>query len=276
MSLHNVMKRFALSLIILFLFCFNAFPSPAIRISSVVYPPITSEKVLTGLGYGMCIDIVTEAFKAVSVGVDYDLLPMSRNVWSIIRLNDDACLGTMGWFRKAEAEKLVDYVDVVNLNFMGFYRKSSFPGGVSFNYLDELKDYRFGSVRGSGSQKTLEAAKLKVDFAHDIRLVFLKLNARRTDFAVAFRVTGNYLIKKLFPNNVADYAYMEKPLLKAPISLIFLKDKVKLKKRFLDGLKIIAKNGTYHNILVRYYGDAGIPDGTIPDFILENMGAGKE
>ncbi|WP_291329585.1 ABC transporter substrate-binding protein [Desulfovibrio sp. UCD-KL4C] len=182
----------------------------------------------------------------------------------------------MEWFKKAGQDDLVDYVDIINLNFMGFYKKSSFPDGVAFNSLNELRDYRFGNVRGSGSQKTLEAAKLKVDFAHDIRLNFLKLNAGRTDFAVAFRVTGNYLVKELFPNNVFDFAYMKKPLLNAPISLIFLKDKVKIKKRFLAGLKIIAKNGTYLSILERYYGEESIPAGTIPEFLLKDMGAGKK
>lgn len=271
-----IMKELMLSFIILGFFCSNVFSSAELRISSIVYPPIVAEQALPGLGYGMCRDIVTEAFKAVSVEVSYDLLPITRSVWSIVRGKNYACIGTMEWFREIGQNDLVDYVDVVNLNFMGFYKKSSFPDGVSFDSLDELKAYRFGNIRGSGSQKTLEAAKLKVDFAHNIRLNFLKLNADRTDFAVAFRVTGNYLIKKLFPNKVSDFAYMKKPLLKAPISLIFLKDKVKIKKRFLDGLKIIAKNGTYRNILQRYYGVDGIPAGTIPDFILKNMGEGKK
>ena len=271
-----IMRKLLLSFVILGFFCSNAFSSAELRITSIIYPPIVAEQVLPGLGYGMCRDIVTEAFKAVSVEVSYNLLPMTRNVWSIVSGNDPACIGTMEWFKKTVQDGLVDYVDIVNLNFMGFYKKSSFPDGASFNSLDELKDYRFGNVRGSGSQRILEAAKLKVDFAHNIRLNFLKLNAGRTDFAVSLRVTGNYLIKELFPDNVSDFAYMKKPLLAAPISLIFLKDKVKIKKRFLAGLKIIAKNGTYRSILEKYYGDEGIPPGTIPEFILNNMEAVKE
>ncbi len=272
----TIIKELVLSFVILGVFCSNAFSSAELRISSIIYPPIVAEQVLPGLGYGMCRDIVTEAFKAVSVRLSYNFLPMSRSVWSIISGKNPACIGTMEWFKKNGEDSLVDYVDIINLNFMGFYKKSNFPDGVFFNSLDELKDYRFGNVRGSGSQKTLEAAKLKVDFSHNIRLNFLKLNAGRTDFAVAFRVTGNYLVKELFPNNVSDFAYMKKSLLAAPISLIFLKDKVKIKKRFLAGLKIIAKNGTYRSILERYYGDEGIPPGTIPEFILNNMEAVKE
>ena len=272
MQAYKTFRLITLSFIFLSTLCAQAYPSEKmINISSVEYPPIVSEQEIPGLGYGMCREIVTEAFKAVSEDVSFAILPMSRNVWSVIHNKGTICLGSMVWFKRERKEALVDSVEIINLNFVAYYKKKRFPDEIVYKELQDLRRYRFGNVRGSGSQPTLEKANLKIDLVRNIGLNFEKLNADRVDFAVSFRVTGNYLIPKLFPDNAFEFAYLDKPLLRVSLSVIFLRKQKIIKQKFIKGLSIIAKNGTYLKILKKYYGRAGVPEGTIPDSIRSEM-----
>ncbi|WP_031479868.1 substrate-binding periplasmic protein [Maridesulfovibrio frigidus] len=266
---------FFISLFIISLSCLRAFAHAEVNISSVIYPPIISKQVIPGLGYGILRDITTESFKAVAVKVNYDLLPMARNVWSVVQEQDSICLGSIEWFKEQEKDVIVDHVEIINLTFKAFYKKSRFPHRITFDSLDELRKYTFGNVRGSSSQQTFDNAKIKTDLVRNIQLNFKKLNLGRFDFAISLDVTGNYLIRKLFPNRVSEFAKIEKPLLKATLSLIILKEQSRLKEHFMEGLSIIAKNGTYYNILKKYYGEDEIPKGTIPKSILHLMKENK-
>ncbi|WP_027723298.1 substrate-binding periplasmic protein [Maridesulfovibrio zosterae] len=272
MLLYKIFGLLALNLTFLFTLCAQAYSSDEIiNIASVEYPPIVSMQEIPGLGYGMCRDVVTEAFKAVSEDVNFTILPMSRNVWSVVHNKGTICLGSMVWFKRENKDALVDFVEIINLNFVAYYKKKRFPDGVSYESLKDLRGYSFGNVRGSGSQPTLENANLKIDLVRNIRLNFQKLSVDRMDFAVSLRVTGNYLIPKLFPDNVSEFAYLDKPLLRVALSVIFLRKQKRIKQKFIKGLSIIAKNGTYLRILDKYYGTAGVPEGTIPDFIKSEM-----
>lgn len=244
---------------------FPALASDSVHVATVVYPPLVFRSEVPHFGGGMLRDIATKAFAAEGVNVKYDFLPMSRNVWSIGKKVRDCCLGSMEWFKQGGLENEVEAVDIIKLEFVGFYKVKNFPEGIGFARLADLRGYSFGNVRGSSSQRTLDKAGLKTDLVHNIRLNFLKLNAGRFDFAVAFRVTGEYLLWELFPEKASEFSYTENPIQQMTLAVIFQKQNGGLKERFVRGLEKIAHNGTYTAILKRYYMHGIVPDEIIPD-----------
>ncbi|WP_320175067.1 transporter substrate-binding domain-containing protein [Maridesulfovibrio sp.] len=249
------------------LFCviLPAFASETVNVATVLYPPLVFEEAEPEFGKGMLRDIVTDAFAVEDISAQYDLLPMSRNVWSIVKRVQDCCLGSMEWFKRRGMEDKVEAVDIIQLNFVGFYQAKRFPEGVVFNRLEDLNRYSFGNVRGSSSQRVLDDAGLQTDLASDIRINFLKLNAGRFDFAVAFRVTGEYLIWELFPEKAPEFSFTSKPIQQMKLSVIFQKRNRPLKERFIKGLGKIARDGTYYSILKRYHMNGVVPEDVIPE-----------
>ena len=202
MEIKKAIVSLTFGLGILFSALLPAFARNTVNVATVLYPPLVFEDAEPKFGEGMLRDIVTESFAAEGLSAQYDLLPMSRNVWSIVKRVQDCCLGSMEWFRQSGLEDKVEAVDIIQLHFVGFYKVKRFPEGVAFDRLEELRKYSFGNVRGSSSQRALDEAGLETDLASDIRINFLKLNAGRFDFAVAFRVTGEYLIWSCSPRKL--------------------------------------------------------------------------
>ncbi|ACS80584.1 substrate-binding periplasmic protein [Maridesulfovibrio salexigens] len=264
MEINKMIVSLAVSLGLLFSALLPASANETVNVATVLYPPLVFEDAEPKFGKGMLRDIVTEAFAAEGLSAQYDLLPMSRNVWSIVKRVQDCCLGSMEWFRQSGLEDKVEAVDNIQLNFVGFYQVKRFPEGVAFNRLAELNKYSFGNVRGSSSQRVLDEAGLETDLASDIRINFLKLNAGRFDFAVAFRVTGEYLIWELFPEKAPEFSFTTKAIEQMKLSVIFQKRNRKLKRTFIKGLEKIARDGTYYSILKRYHVNGIVPEDIIP------------
>ncbi|WP_419779075.1 substrate-binding periplasmic protein [Maridesulfovibrio sp.] len=249
----------------LFMFASTAWVAEPIIVSSVIYPPLVFEKETPGFGEGMLRDIVTEAFRVEGADVEYSLLPMSRNVWSIASKVGDCCLGAMEWFERSGLADEVEPVDIIKLKFVAFYKVKNFPDGIDFERLEELQGYSFGNVRGSSSQRTLDAAGLETDLVRNIRLNFMKLEVGRFDFAISFHVTGEYLIWDLFPDKEAEFSYLGKPIQEMTLSVIFQKRQRGMREKFTKGLEKIARDGTYYSILKRYHVGGYVPDEIIPD-----------
>lgn len=259
-------KKFILSIVWVSVLLFSpaAWAEP-VAVSSVIYPPLVFENEVPGFGEGMLRDIVTEAFRAEGMDVDYALLPMSRNVWSVMSKVGGCCLGAMEWFERSGVADKVEPVDIIKLEFMAFYKVNDFPDGVDFERLEDLQGYSFGNVRGSSSQRALDAAGLETDLVRNIRLNFLKLDAGRFDFAISFQVTGEYLLRDLFPGNEAEFSYLRKPIQEMRLSVIFQKESRALKDKFTKGLETIARNGIYYSILKRYHVSGYVPEEIIPE-----------
>ncbi|WP_421902596.1 substrate-binding periplasmic protein [Maridesulfovibrio sp.] len=265
MEIKKKIVRIVIALVSVVYLCAPASAGDSVYVATVLYPPLVFEDVVPQFGNGMLRDIVTEAFAAEGLDAEYDLLPMSRNVWSIVKRVRDCCLGSMEWFKRNGLEDKVESVDIIQLNFVGFYKVRRFPDGVTFNRLADLNGYSFGNVRGSSSQRTLDEAGLKTDLASDIRINFLKLNAGRFDFAVAFRVTGEYLIWELFLEKAPEFSFTSKSIQQMKLSVIFQKRNRRLKQRFMKGLAKIARNGIYYSILKRYHVNGIVPEDIIPE-----------
>ncbi|WP_415716742.1 substrate-binding periplasmic protein [Maridesulfovibrio sp.] len=248
-----------------FVFFSVAWGGQTIAVSSVLYPPLVFDEEVPDLGKGMLRDIVTEAFRAEGLDVEYSIIPMSRNVWSVLSKVGDCCLGAMEWFDRSGLGDKVEPVDIIKLEFKAFYKVENFPDGIDYERLEDLQGYSVGNVRGSSSQRTLDAAGLETDLVRNIRLNFLKLDADRFDFAISFYVTGEYLIRDLFYGHEAKFSYIDKSIQQMRLSVIFQKRNRALKNTFMKGLETIARNGVYYAILKRYHMSGKVSEKIIPE-----------
>lgn len=98
-----------------------------------------------------------------------------------------------------------------------------------------------------------------------------KLNKNRFELAISGDISGWAIIKDLFPDAVNDFATIKKPLLTIPHSLVFNQNEAKLIAKFRKGFDIILENGTYYEILKRYYGINNITDDILTPYIKEKM-----
>lgn len=235
-------------------FCTTTFASEQVTLSTIEYPPFNQSEVLPNGGRGVLIDLVAEAFTAANVSVTFEFIPMARVVWSVVKKNHAATLGMEEWFAKENKEHLVETVELLNMNIVVFYKKDRFPEGLSYEHLRDLKSYTVGIVRGSSLIPLLEEAGVHVEPVSQIDQNFKKLSAGRLDLVVAVDLGGWTILRDLYPDFVDNFSTVKKPLLVNPAGLIFLKEHDRLIQTFRKGLGIILKNGTYYEILERYYG----------------------
>lgn len=246
--------------------------SEKIKISTIEYPPLAIPNFVPGLGYGISCDLIIEAFKAVNTDVTFVFLPMIRGVWSVTEAKIyPANLGSINWFINDNKEHLVKTFDLIAFNFLFFYKKVRFPKGLSYKSLSELQQYKIGNVRGSSTTPLMEKANIRVDWSSNLEQNLRKLNKNRFDLAVSGDISGWNLIKDIFPDEVNDFATTQNPLLTIPSSLVFHRDETQLILEFTKGLNIILENGTYYEILKRYYGKDQITDKILPPYIKERI-----
>ncbi|CAM3794510.1 Bacterial extracellular solute-binding proteins, family 3 [Vibrio aerogenes CECT 7868] len=265
------------SLIILFLMlCQYAFGAPAfasaiseatsepVIVSTVNYPPYIYPEQLLPLGYGLGRDIVSESFALVNLPAEFQVLPMSRNVWSLREGRVNANLGVSGWFQADGMSAQIDNVDILNMNFVLFYKRQRFPDGFSFSQLSGLSPYTIGNVRGSATTRIVERAGLNVSYASRIVQNLRKLEAGRIDFAIAVDLAGWQIIHEHFPDKMHEFATIKQPILTVPLAVIFRKEDQVLKDKFIHGFQQLIASKRYIQILQKYYHHVRIDRQDIP------------
>lgn len=229
--------------------------STEIRLSTIEYPPLFQSTQIPGKGYGIASDLTQAAFEAVNISVKFDYIPMARTVDSVINQRHPANLGSINWFIKDRKEKSVKVVNLFNIGFKLFYKKVRFPKGLDYDRLSDLKTLQIGNVRGSSTTPVVNKAGLNIRWISTLEQNFKMLNADRIDLAVGGETAGWTLIKSLYPDTSYQFAAAEKPIHQVPIGLVFHRSERNLIERFNQGIDIILQNGTYMDIVQRYYGD---------------------
>jgi ABC-type amino acid transport substrate-binding protein len=210
---------------------------------------------------GLMTDIVKEAFLTQAYHVDFNLVPMARIPWSISEGDSDATIGSIHWFK---SKKVLDQVNFSTIYYTGmhfFFRKEQFPLGIEYQYLSELKNYRIGYIQSGSLLKALDDANIKPILVKDIATNSRKLQTKRIDMFIATELGGWGAIKKKYPRDVEKFAMTPKPILNFIGSgdIVFPHKNSRLKEIFELGFSQLKNNGTYFNILEKYYGKKNIP-----------------
>ena len=227
-------------------------------LSTIEYPPLFQKEKMPGKGFGIARDLATEAFIASGYDVIYQILPIGRCIKMFNQYV--ANVGAINWFRNAQMMDSVLYSNVTHSKFVLFYKKNKFPKGISFSKIEDLKKYgRIGNVRRSSTTKIVQKAGLKIDWADSLECNFKKLNGNRFDVAISIQLSGWATLENLYPNRLNEFDCCKKPIFEIPISVTFPKENKAIYDQFMQGLIAIANNGTYREILEKYYGKNRIP-----------------
>jgi polar amino acid transport system substrate-binding protein len=249
-----VRKPFLASLFF-FIYCVPLFAiGNKIAVAAFEYPPIYQDSPEKGLSG----DLVVAAFKAVGIDVELRFFPVNRMV-QVVSSGEAVCgIGGAILFSDPAVAGTVTIAAPVQYVVQTFlYDSRKFPQGIKWTNLAELSKYRIGVLGGSGIARFLEKTRelsLESNNVHDGSAK--QLQAGRVDLWAIVDLTGVMYMKRLFPAEAAQYRFTS-AYNRGDVSVIFSKkadpDGTYLAK-FRKGLAAIKKDGTYMDLMEKYYG----------------------
>lgn len=200
-----------------------------------------------GKAEGLAVDIITAAYKAAGVDVNYKIMPYSRCMEETKKGNEIGCFDST-WLPEYDA----NYIKTNDFLFeaeIGIYAPGDYSGKGGLKVKD-LEGKSVGITNGYEYGAEFGANKaIKTDVANTDLLGMKKLSAKRVDYA-------------LFYTKVADYLLSQNADLKGKMKLVGIvtidklylafskkhKDGKKYSELLDKGLAEIRKNGTYQKI----------------------------
>ncbi|QDQ26072.1 amino acid ABC transporter substrate-binding protein [Chitinimonas arctica] len=176
-----------------------AWAAERIRLANGEWPPYLSA---TLPHYGYASHIVSEAFKAEGITVQYDFYPWARAQEMVRTGTTD---GSLVWSITAEREKFALFTDTVMAEEeVLFFLKSR---QLTWKRIEDLHGLSMG--RALGSKLGVWEAAVKSGAIHnettiDIYTGFSQLLAGRSDFFPLARSVGLHVLREKFPPEVAE------------------------------------------------------------------------
>lgn len=230
-----------------------------LELVTFTYPPFMGESALSK--DGLLVTLVKEACQSEGVNTKVTYLPTARANQQLASGESLAFIG-LNNFDNSVKDHLTVY-PFLNLRFIVYYLKESFPTGFKFTALSELKPYTISVLLGGITDRIGQANQLKVEGVTSLEAVFQKLYSKRNDLAVSVDLSGPTIIKALFPGKENQFeAYQDKPFVSIPGSLILNQkhpDYQIYQEKIRNGLVKIVKNGQWLKIMEQYYGKGKVP-----------------
>lgn len=235
-------------------------------VAAFEYPPIYQNEAEKGSAG----DLVVAAFKAAGIEAELKFLPVNRMV-SMVASGENACgIGGAVLFENPEvAPKVVvgPPVQYVLQTFM--YDTRRYPQGIRFSRLADMADYRIGVLNSSGIMHYLQReTSLKIEANRTHEGSARQLQLQRLDVWAVVDLTGLMTMKTLFPQESRFYRTTA-PFNRGDVSLVCARARDgqgRYMRDFRSGLDRIKKDGTYMQIMAKYYGGAGrINRDALPD-----------
>jgi len=144
-----------------------------------------------------------------------------------------------------------------------FHYRPNRTEDIAFTRLADLKGYKIGIQKGTLVDRSyFDSAGVTFEESYSEQSLFKKLKLGRLDLCICIDLVGHLTIQELFPEEVGNFAAINIPRSVTPIA-IMLAEKYphakELAKKYRKGLRIITENGTYQDILEKYYGKNRIP-----------------
>ena len=228
-----------------------------VRLASLAWEPYVGPDLKN---YGYVAEIVTEAFKRSGYSTEIIFYPWARAVnTSEFGVTDGVFPEYYDDSRKQKFVYSAPFPD----GPVGLYKRKdtvvSYRVDPRVNQIDalrELKDYRFGIVRGYINTTEFDAA----DFLHkeevsSDELNINKLYKRRIHFMFIDKFVAGYLIHKKFPQYESELEFMEPPLEHKLLFIAFSRQAEGYEDKlaaFNAGLAKITADGTLSEIMERH------------------------
>lgn len=216
---------------------------------------------------GFLSDIYTESFKSQGITVEYLVLPIERGVIYFFSNKVDAhSPGNI--FFNPEQLKQADCVKTFKIMACWHYYKP-LQKRINFTSLDDMRGYRLGIIYKSPYAPLYRSHQLTIFEVQRPAQLVKKVQAGRDNFFEATLFSGLVMINSIFPKEWDLFDYIAWDV--SDGSLAFLKNNTKaqrLKKIFEKGFNQVKQNGTYIEILERYWGKNNIPKDILPDDLM--------
>lgn len=248
------MKKF-IRVFILLLFSVNLLVAKeSIYLTNGEWPPYLSEKLPH---YGFASHIVSEAFKAVGVEVEYGFFPWKRSYEYAKNGVDEVeqtWHGTIVWVYTDERAKYFNYSDIAIKDSEVLFHLRDKP--LKWKSIQDLKGVIIGGTLHT-TYPTFEKAEkdgiLKISRAGGYDILFKRLLQKRIDAVPQVRAVGSFFLdNSLSKDEREKIAYSPTVIQNREYHLILsknIKENEKFLKLFNRGLKIIKDNGTYKKLL---------------------------
>lgn len=268
------MKRFVLVMFGLILFSgSNIFAKEVIilNVLTLDLPPMSSEKLIGGIGHGTNVDMINAAIKAGGklggrvIKVKHIYQPWLRAADSFKNKWEKYPIYLIGPNALKDLKFPMDEIETVYLgNFVATfcYFESHHDRSIAWEKLSDLKPYSIGTVLESVGGKILEDNGLTVSYAPTVLTAINKLYYKRTDLMIGSVNISSYMVKQLYPEIYHDFKCTEKALYTVPYGLNYWKkDKQTVKAMAIlkKGYRNIINNGTYLKIFEKYWGTGNLP-----------------
>ena len=138
-----------------------------------------------------------------------------------------------------------------------------------FKSLHELNGKKVGLLKGASmNENMLERYGIILETSYSQASLFKKLKLGRLDYVLAIDLVAKDVIQKNFPNEAQDFIPIDIKGLSSPISIMIAQEQKDARfyvKKFREGLKTIILNGTYENIVKKYYESKTLPSHLFKD-----------
>lgn len=228
-------------------------PAPAaleISLATGEWAPYTSEKME---GQGAFTEIVSAVFKEMGQPVKYLFYPWKR---AEAETKSGNVFAAFPYITTDERQKDYDFSDPVMISTgKFFYMPKHQKTEISFTKLEDLQAYNVGGVLGYWYEDPFKQAGLKVDYVSSDEQNIQKLYLGRVDLAAGEELVGWALIKQLYPNEMGQFATLQKSINEDPLRLMISRKypgASALTLKFNIALKAIADKGIIKQILEKY------------------------
>ena len=242
------MKKTALVMLLLLILPTTAMAKKVI-ITAVDWYPYMSRNIE---GNGFACEVVTYAFLAVGYETEYIFTTWEDSRDKVV---NGLVAGMIGSEVDTGKKTMLKLSEPIAISRDVFFYKRRASGDISFNVLEDLKDYRIGVVRGIYSLPAFKKAGLQLDLSSDATFAFKKLYIDMVDMVPENSFVGWAIIDRLYPDETYKFAETTRAISEHPVHLLMAPSNPKTAEildRFNQGLETLYKQGVYVNLLRKY------------------------
>jgi len=200
--------------------------------------------------HGFVSEIIAEAFKRVGYGVRYAFMPPKRVMKQVEAGEYDA--GYPAYYSE-DRSKRFHYSDPIADSAVGFFKRKDRE--IHYKTMRDLAPFKIGVCLGFAYPREFtQADYLKKEVARNEVLNLRKLVEKRIDLFITDRAAAQAAINASVPEGKDVLEFMEPPLERRTLHLIFGKRQhnESLRKDFNTGLQMIIQDGTVEKILKKH------------------------
>jgi polar amino acid transport system substrate-binding protein len=202
-------------------------------------------------GYGFGAEILRTAFERAGYDVSFSFMPWVRVLKDVeIGAYDAVCFAYFSKDRERRYHFTVSYAQSV----VGFCKLRD--ADIKFRSLQDLAPYHIGVVRGFVNTPQFDALRsLHKEEAKDELTNLKKLLTRRVDLIIIDQFVLQHLMNTHFQSKKNDVVFLDPPLIKHPLYLMFSKQLPATAKKvqaFNQAIEEMKNDGTIETIIKRF------------------------